>query len=57
VDRVTIRTPRDVRTLVPSARGHVVFALYDGTFPSGAIVVTSHQRGGTARSERIDPSF
>ena len=57
VDRVTIQTPRDVRTLVPSGRGHVVFALYDGTFPSGQLVVTYHRRDGSRRSETIDPSL
>jgi hypothetical protein len=57
VDRVTIRTPRDLRTLVPSARGHVVFALYDGTFPSGEIVATYHRRDGSTRTERFDASL
>jgi hypothetical protein len=57
VDRVTIRTPRDVRTLAPSERAHIVFALYDGTFPSGEIVVTAHLRSGASRSERITPSL
>jgi hypothetical protein len=53
VDRVTIRTPRDLRTLTPTTRGHLVFALYDGTFPAGDIVVTTHLRNGATRSQRI----
>jgi hypothetical protein len=57
VERVTIRSPRDVRTLVPSERGHVVFALYDGGFPAGEIVVTAHLRGGGRHAERIPVAF
>jgi hypothetical protein len=53
VDRVTIRTPRDIRTLAPTANGHIVFALYDGTFPAGDIIVTTHLRDGATRSQRI----
>jgi hypothetical protein len=52
-----IQTPRDVRTLVPSPRGHVVFALYESAFPSGELVVTSHLRDGSSRTERIDLSL
>jgi hypothetical protein len=40
-----------------ASRGHVVFALYDGSFPAGALVVTAHLRGGGAYTERIDLSF
>jgi hypothetical protein len=57
VERVTIRSPRDMRTLVPSARGHVVFALYDGTFPAGEIVLTAHLRGGGTFVERFPVDF
>jgi hypothetical protein len=57
VERVSIRTPRDLRTLVPSARGHVVFALYDGDFPAGDIVVTFHLRSGEQRRERFNAWF
>jgi hypothetical protein len=53
VESVTIRSPRDIRTLVPSERGHVVLAVYDGDFPSGRIVVTAHLRGGGTKRERI----
>jgi hypothetical protein len=49
VESVTIQTPRDLRTLVPSARAHVVFALYDATFPTGEAVLTAHfEDGGEA---------
>ena len=57
VERVTIRSPRDIRTLIPSDRGHVVFALYDGGFPAGEIVLTAHLRGGGRYTERIPVAF
>jgi hypothetical protein len=34
-----------------------VFALYDGTFPSGEIVATYHRRDGSTRTERFDASL
>lgn len=41
VDRVTIRTPRDVRTVRPSAKGGVFVVAYDGRFTQGRIRVTA----------------
>lgn len=46
VERVTLQTPRDVRTLVPSAIGHAFLAIYDGTFVDGKLKITAHLRGG-----------
>jgi hypothetical protein len=46
VKLITISTPRDVRTLVPSARAHAFIAVYDGDFPSGQIAVTATFRDG-----------
>jgi hypothetical protein len=57
VESVTIRSPRDIRTLIPSARGHVVLAVYDGDFPAGEIVVTAHLQGGGSKRERISLGF
>jgi hypothetical protein len=57
VERVTIRSPRDIRTLIPSEPGHVVFALYDGGFPAGEIVVTADLHGGGRFTERIPVAF
>jgi hypothetical protein len=57
VERVTIRSPRDIRTLIPSERGHVVFALYDGGFPAGQIVLTAHLRSGGRFVERLPIAF
>jgi hypothetical protein len=47
VDRVTVRTPHDIRTLEPSPFAHVIFAIYDGDFPTGDLVFTAHRRDGT----------
>jgi hypothetical protein len=41
---VTIRTPRDVRTLVPSH--HLILAVYEGTFPTGDVTATAHMKDG-----------
>jgi hypothetical protein len=35
VRSITFRTPRDVRTLAPSAIGNAFLVVYDGQFPSG----------------------
>lgn len=43
---VTIRTPRDVRTLVPSPEHHLFIAVYDGQFPGGDATATAHLRNG-----------
>jgi hypothetical protein len=43
---VMLRTPRDVRTLIPSRTGHAILAVYDGTFPAGRFTVTSRFRDG-----------
>lgn len=42
---------------VPYGGGHVVFALYDGTFPSGQIVATYHLRDGTTRTKKVSSSL
>jgi hypothetical protein len=52
VERVTIRTPRDVRTLVPSAAGRTFLAVFDGMFVDGELVLTYHLRGGRSLVER-----
>jgi hypothetical protein len=49
VTAVTIATPRDVRTLVPSSRAHAFVAAYDGGFEAGEITITAHFRDGTSR--------
>jgi hypothetical protein len=46
---ITITTPRDVRTLVPTSPAHAFIAVYDGGFPTGKIVTTAHFADGTSR--------
>jgi hypothetical protein len=44
VSSITLRTPRDVRTLTPVGGNYL--AVYDGAFYGGEIVVTAHLRDG-----------
>jgi hypothetical protein len=57
VERVTLRTPRDVRTLVPSAAGHTVLAVYDGEFVGGQMEFIAHLRGGKVWRQRQSLGF
>ncbi|HEX8087183.1 MAG TPA: hypothetical protein VF529_23090 [Solirubrobacteraceae bacterium] len=57
VERVTLQTPRDVRTLIPSPVGHVILAVYDGDFPGGDVLVTARLRGGRTWRERVPLGF
>jgi hypothetical protein len=53
VREITIASPRDVRTIRPSPRTHAFAALYDGSFPTGKILLTSRMVDGTTRREVI----
>jgi hypothetical protein len=53
VDRVTVRTPRDTRTLVPSPIAHLILAVYDGDFPNGQLVITAHFATGGTVTQRL----
>ena len=44
VASVTITTPRDVRTLVPTS-DHAIIAVYDGLFPGGTATATATIEG------------
>jgi hypothetical protein len=55
VKSVTIATPRDVRTLIPSRRAHAFLAVYDGTFPTGETVITTTFTDGTTHVDRLPP--
>lgn len=57
VVRVTVSTPRDTRTLVPSPVGHAFLAVYDGDFPAGELVITAHLRSGKTWTERHPLGF
>jgi hypothetical protein len=55
---VTLETPRDVRTLIPSGPAHAVIAVYDGSFPTGVVRVTARFRNGRTHTETLpDVSF
>ena len=53
VTAITVASPRDVRTIVPSRRAHAFFVVYDGTFPTGHTVFTSTFRDGGSDREVI----
>jgi hypothetical protein len=57
VDRITVRTPRDVRTLAPSAVGHAFLAVYDGDFPAGKLQITAHLKNGKTWTESHELGF
>lgn len=50
VTSVTIRSPRDIRTVKPSLGSGAFVAVYDGTFQNQAITVTAHLPGGRSVS-------
>ncbi|MDA0180128.1 hypothetical protein OJ997_07465 [Solirubrobacter phytolaccae] len=52
---VTIRTPRDVRTVKPV--GGLFMAVYDGAFYTGEIVVTGRRADGTTLTERQPATY
>ena len=52
---VTIRTPRDVRTVKPVAG--LFMAVYDGAFYNGEIVVTARRADGSTITERQPATF
>jgi hypothetical protein len=55
VTSITLRTPRDVRTVRPG-RGGVFLAVYDGAFYGGEIVATARLRDGRSVTQRIPAS-
>jgi hypothetical protein len=46
VTSITLRSPRDIRTITPDARSHVYLAVYDGPFYGGEIITSAHLRSG-----------
>lgn len=57
VVRITVRTPRDIRTLVPSALGHAFLAVYDGDFPAGRLEITAHLKNGKTWTQKSELGF
>jgi hypothetical protein len=54
---MTLRSPHDVRTLVPSATGRAVLAVFEGLFVDGELVFAAHLRGGKTVTERHPLGF
>lgn len=50
---ITLRTPRDVRTLIPAGPAHAFITAYDGFFYDAAITATIRMRNGTTHTEPI----
>jgi hypothetical protein len=57
VREVTIESPRDVRTVLPSPRAHVFLVVYDGLFPTGDFVLTSTFADGSRATQKIRAGF
>lgn len=54
---ITVETPRDVRTIEPTSRTRAFVLVYDGTFPTGKIVVTTTFKDGQEHVDTIPPSL
>jgi hypothetical protein len=50
VRSVTIESPRDVRTLIPSSRARSFLVVYDGEFPTGRLRLTANFADGSAKT-------
>ena len=53
VASITLATPRDVRTLVPSGASHAFIVVYDGQFFRGAITAVIHLHDGRNITEAV----
>jgi hypothetical protein len=52
VERITMATPRDVRTIVPTGPAHAFLVVYDGEFSSGTTTITAHFKDGRTWTDR-----
>jgi hypothetical protein len=50
---VTLETPRDVRTLIPTGPTRAIMAVYDGSFPTGSVRITARFKDGHVRTEEL----
>jgi hypothetical protein len=50
---VTITTPHDVRTLVPTPKHHAILAVYAGRFPGGVATATARLKNGRTFTRRL----
>lgn len=53
---LTITTPRDVRTVIPSQPGHGFLVVYDGGFAGGKVTATAHFRDGRTQDVELPGS-
>lgn len=54
VESVTLVTPRDTRTLQPSAEGRAILAVYDGSFPGKDITTIAHFSDGRSVEQTFE---
>lgn len=52
VERITMATPRDVRTIVPAGPAHAFLIVYDGEFSAGTTTITAHFKDGRTWTDR-----
>ena len=50
---VTLETPRDVRTLIPTGPTHAIMAVYDGSFPTGSVKITARFKDGHVKTDTL----
>lgn len=50
---VTLQTPRDVRTLIPSGPTHAIIAVYDGSFPTGSVKIVARFKDGHVQTDEL----
>lgn len=57
VQTITLKSPRDVRTVVPSSPAHAYLVVYDGTFTAGELRMTSTFGDGTSSTTVFAAGF
>jgi hypothetical protein len=50
---VTLETPRDVRTLIPTGPTRAFIAVYDGSFPTGGVKVVARFKDGHVQTDAL----
>jgi hypothetical protein len=50
---VTLQTPRDVRTLIPSGPTRAIIAVYDGGFPTGSVKIVARFKDGHVQTDEL----
>lgn len=57
VQTITLKSPRDVRTIVPSSPAHAYLVVYDGLFTAGEMRITSTFGDGTSTTNVFRMGF